>query len=164
MRFDAPWCRLLIGVSVFATVVCIAASYAAWTAIMRVDGDASKWWAALLPLALVLGAALFTIRGYTIERDSILVHRLLWATRLPRTGLQSATYDPALISGGMRIFGNGGFFSFTGFFRNKQLGTYRAYITDPARAVVLKYGDRVVVVSPGDPDKFASSVMIGRAA
>lgn len=162
MRFDAPWCRLLIGVSVFATMVCVGASLAVWTAITGANGAPSQWWAALLPMVMVLGAALFTIRGYTIERDSILVHRLLWATRLSRTGLKSATHDPALISGGIRLFGNGGFFSFTGLFRNKQLGTYRAYLTDPARAVVLRYGDRVVVVSPSDPERFASAAMGGR--
>jgi hypothetical protein len=162
MRFAAPWCRLLIGMSIFATVVCLGVAYAAYAATMRVGGDPSKWWAAVLPAVLVLGAALFTIRGYTVQRDSILVHRLLWATHLPRTGLKSATHDPSLIAGGMRIFGNGGFFSFSGWFRNKQLGTYRAYITDPALAVVLRYGDRVVVVSPADPERFVSTVGVGR--
>ena len=162
MRFGAPWSRLLTGVSIFASAVCLGAGYAAWSAVTRTTGDRSTWWASLLPLVVVGAAALFTVRGYTIERDSILVHRLLWATRLPRTGLKSATYDPALISGGIRIFGNGGFFSFTGLFRNKQLGTYRAYLTDPARAVVLRYGDRVVVVSPSDPERFAAAVMGGR--
>jgi hypothetical protein len=162
MQFKAPWCRLLIGVSIFATMVCLLASFAAWAAMTRAGGDPSKWWAALLPLSMILGAALFTIRGYTVERDSILVHRLLWATRLPRTGLKSATHDPALIAGGIRIFGNGGFFSFSGWFRNKHLGTYRAYITDPSLAVVLRYGDRTVVLSPGDPERFASAAMAGR--
>ncbi len=103
-----------------------------------------------------------TIRGYTIERDSILVHRFLWATRLSRTGLRSATHDPALIVGGIRVFGNGGFFSFSGWFRNKHLGTYRAYITDPALAVVLRYGDHTVVLSPEHPERFVSAVMGGR--
>jgi len=162
MRFEAPWSRLLIIVSIFATIVCLTAGFAAWGSTTRMGGDPSKWWAALLPVVLILGAALFTIRGYTVERDSILVHRLLWATRIPRIGLKSATYDPALIAGGIRVFGNGGFFSFSGWFRNKKLGTYRAYITDPARAVVLRYGDRVVVMSPGDPERFVSAVMAGR--
>ncbi|MDH4038653.1 MAG: PH domain-containing protein [Candidatus Krumholzibacteria bacterium] len=159
MHFKAPWSRLLIGVSIFATMVCLVASFAAWAAMTRAGGDSSKWWAALLPALMIVGAALFTIRGYTIERDSILVHRLLWATRLSRTGLKSATHDPAQIAGGIRIFGNGGFFSFSGWFRNKHLGTYRAYITDPSLAVVLRYGDRVVVVSPAEPERFASAVM-----
>ena len=160
MRFGAPWSRLLIGVSIFATVVCLGATFAAYVGITS-DGAIrpSGGWSCRV---MVPGAALFTIRGYSIERDSILVHRLLWATRLTRTGLRSATHDPALISGGMRIFGNGGFFSFSGWFRNKQLGTYRAYIMDPARAVVLRYGDRVVVVSPSDPERFVSMVMGGR--
>ena len=162
MQFKAPWCRLLIGVSIFASAICLGASLAAWFAMTRVGGDPSKWWAALLPALMIVGAALFTIRGYSLERDSILVHRLLWATRLPRIGLKSATHDPAQIAGGIRIFGNGGFFSFSGWFRNKHLGTYRAYITDPSLAVVLRYGDRTVVLSPEDPQRFVATVMGGR--
>lgn len=162
MRFAAPWSRLLVGVSVFATAVCLFAAVAAWIAVTSAGGNSSQWWAALLPVAMVVGAALFTVRGYSIERDSILVHRLLWATRIPRTGLKSAEHNPALISGGIRILGNGGFFSFSGWFRNKHLGTYRAWITDPSRAVVLRYSDRVLVMSPGDPEKFVSVVMDGR--
>lgn len=159
MHFGAPWSRLLRRVTIFATVVCLGSAVAVWLAMRGPDGDPSMWWAALLPVVVVVVSALYTIRGYTIERDTILVHRLLWATRLPRTGLRSATHDPALISGGVRVFGNGGLFSFSGLFRNKQLGMYRAYITDPSRAVVLRYGDRVVVLSPSDPERFASAVM-----
>jgi hypothetical protein len=158
MRFDAPWCKLLVIVSIFATSVCLLAAWAAWSATTRAGGDTSLWWASLLPVVIILAAALYTVRGYSVERDSILVHRLLWATRLQRTGLRSAVHDPSLISGGIRVFGNGGFFSFSGWFRNKALGTYRAYITDPSLAVVLRYGDKTIVLSPSDPDRFIAAV------
>ncbi len=148
-----------MAVSVFATGVSVGASVVVWNAVRESGGDPMHSWVALLPLAIVIAAALFAIRGYSLERDSIIVQRPLWATRLPRTGLISATHDPAAVRGGMRVFGNGGLFSFSGWFRNKQLGTYRAYITDHSRAVVLRYSNRIVVVSPGDPERFVRDVM-----
>ena len=75
-------------------------------------------------------------------------------TRMPRAGLQSATFDPQAMRGSLRTFGNGGFFSITGFYWNKTLRTYRAFVTDPRHAVVLRYERRMVVVSPGDPEAF----------
>jgi len=56
--------------------------------------------------------------------------------------------------GSIRTFGNGGLFSFTGFYRNRLLGAYRAFVTDPRQAVVLRFPKRNVVVSPGAPEEF----------
>jgi len=53
--------------------------------------------------------------------------------------------------GSIRTSGNGGAFSFTGFYHNKRLRSYRAYVTAPRRTVVLRYADRRVVLSPGAP-------------
>ncbi len=64
------------------------------------------------------------------------------------------TLDPDALRGSIRLFGNGGMFSFTGLFRSPKLGRYRAYVTDPARTVTLRFADRVVVVSPSDPAAF----------
>jgi hypothetical protein len=58
----------------------------------------------------------------------------------------------------IRTFGNGGLFSISGLFRNKTLGSYRAYATDPKRAVVLKYKKRTIVVTPDRPDVFAARI------
>jgi hypothetical protein len=111
-------------------------------------------WGALLPLVLLFGALPFIIRGYTITRDAILVHRLLWDTKLPRAGLESASAEPDAMKWSLRTFGNGGGFSITGWYYNKRLGSYRAFVTDPRRAVVLRYTNRRVVLSPDKPEEF----------
>ena len=54
----------------------------------------------------------------------------------------------------IRTFGNGGLYSFTGWFRNTALGAYRAFVTDPHRTVVLHFPTRTVVVSPSAPEDF----------
>jgi Bacterial PH domain len=115
-------------------------------------------WVALLPIAIICSAALFTIRGYTLTPNAILVHRLFWTTRLPMADLQSAQFDPSAMRSSIRTFGNGGLFSFTGFFRNKQLGAYQAFVTDPHRTVVLHFSHRTVVVSPAAPEEFVHDI------
>ena len=42
----------------------------------------------------------------------------------------------------LRTFINGGLFSFSGWCYSSLLGAYRAFVTDPNRAVVLNLGRR----------------------
>jgi hypothetical protein len=53
-----------------------------------------------------------------------------------------------------RIWGNGGLFAIHGWFQNRELGRYRAFVTDPDHAVVLRWPQVTVVVSPGEPARF----------
>lgn len=54
--------------------------------------------------------------------------------------------------------GNGGFLGYIGWFRSKRLGSFRAYVTDPPRCVVLEFEQRKVVVSPDDPRRFLEAL------
>ena len=40
----------------------------------------------------------------------------------------------------------------------ERLGRYRAWVTDPRRAVVLEFPDRTIVVSPGRPHLFVDEL------
>jgi hypothetical protein len=158
-RHRAPWGKLLIGITVFATSICVGVSIAIGLNASRgPEAEGVMRAAAALPLLIVIAAAFFTVRGYVVTPDEICVQRLLWSTRFARARLQSAAVDPEALRGSIRLFGNGGLFSFTGLFRSKRLGRYRAFITDPARTVVLRFTDRVVVVSPADPEAFVRDV------
>ena len=116
-------------------------------------------WAAGLLLALVAGAALFTIRGYTITPDAILVHRLFWDTRLSREGLRVATVQSQAMEGSLKLFGNGGMFSISGWFWSKKLGRFRAYATNLNCTVVLRWEKRTVVLSPENAEEFVQELM-----
>ena len=94
------------------------------------------------------------VRGYTLTEDSITVHRGLWETRLPLAGLRSVTGDVDAIRGAIRMGMHGGMFSYTGTFWNKKLGWYRTFVTDPSRAVVLRYPKRTIVISAHDTQQF----------
>ena len=153
--FRAPWSTSLRAISWGTTVLCgIIGLIMAW------NMPGAMRWLALAPLVMVFGGALFTIRSYSIQGDVILVHRLFWDTPLPVAGLLSAQADPAAMRGSLRLCGNGGMFSFTGLFRNKTLGNYRAFVTDSRRAVVLRYPGRTVVLSPAEPEEFVRELPV----
>ena len=111
-------------------------------------------WIALPPLAIIFGGALFTIRGYTVTPEAILVHRLFWTTRLPLADLQSAQFKPDVMRWSIRTFGNGGFYSFSGYYRSRVLGSYRAFVTDLHRTTILRFPTRTIVLSPDFPEDF----------
>ncbi len=144
---------MLIAITSLVTILLIGISIG-----MIWRGGGLVQWAALAPLTIVCGSALFTIRGYAVSHDAVLVHRLFWTTRLPLAGLQSAKSEPDAMRRSIRTFGNGGLFSFSGFFRNKALGNYRALVTDPHRTVVLRFAERAIVVSPDLPEEFVAEV------
>ena len=162
-QYAAPWGKLLFGVTVFAVAICVGVSIAV-TIAARAEGEfaTAVKLAILLPIIVVAISALFMVRGYAVTADEILVRRPLWSTRFERARLQSAAIDPEALRGSIRLFGNGGLFSFTGVFRSPKLGRYRAYVTDPRRSVILRFADRVVVISPADPQAFVRDVTPSR--
>ncbi|MEI6175644.1 MAG: PH domain-containing protein [Verrucomicrobiota bacterium] len=152
--YRAPWGKPLIISSGIVTVLVIACVIAA--AIMRpfITPDILAPFVQWLPLVIVLGCLPFMIRSYTMTEDAILIRRLFWSTRLSRAGLTSAQALPKAMKGSLRTCGNGGAFSFTGWYWSKSLGAYRAYVTDLNRTVVLSFGKRTVVISPDEPEDF----------
>jgi hypothetical protein len=156
-KFTAPWSTSLLLTMVLSALLVVGIALIG----IIVIAPLSLVWGmvesalALLPLAV---AALFAIRGYMLTPDSLYVQRLGWLTELPLATLQTVQFDPEATSGSVRMFGNGGLFCFAGTFANNRLGTYRAFGTDPRRAVVLRFAERTVVITPGDPQAFTSKI------
>jgi len=152
-HYQAPWSTsLIVATSIFTALllgITIGTGF---------YGRGGVAWGGLLPLAILVCCVTFTIRGYTVMPGAILVHRLFWTTRLPLSGLESAKFEPGAMRGSIRIFGNGGLFSITGFFWNKALGAYRAFVTNQHQTVVLYYSHRTVVVSPSSPEQFVRDI------
>ena len=119
-------------------------------------------WAVVLltavPLLTMLISAAFMVREYVLTDGFLIIKRLGWETTLNLARLSSATVDPESPLGSIRLFGNGGFFAFSGWYRNKKLGVYHLYATDMKKAVVIRFSDKTVVISPDDPAKFVEAV------
>lgn len=155
-RFNAPWSRELGMMTALAMAICGGAFF------IGIQMSSAHPWAKFsatgILLAVLAGGVLFMVRGYSLASHTLIVHRAGWATRLDLTSLISATPDSSAIDGSIRIFGNGGLFAFSGWFRNKRLGKYRAFGTDPRRCVVLRFPNRTVVVTPENPQQFADEI------
>lgn len=149
-EFSAPWGRLLKTVS-FCVVILLF--YVAGEAY-RADGE---WWTVLFPLLLLL-AVPFIVRGYVVGDGDLVILRVGWSMRFPLDDLESAEVDPHAMKGAVRLCGNGGLFSFTGLYRNKRLGNFRAFVNDFNHMVVLRFGKRTIVVSPDDPEGFVDCI------
>jgi|SRR5580698_9542046 hypothetical protein len=113
----------------------------------------------IAPLAgfLILIPAFFIERSrisrFRIE-DNILV---LGRKRYPMAGLVDVAKDPDVLRRAVKMYGNGGVGSIRGKFRSKRLGVFYAFLTDTQTAVVLKWPDKTVAVSPSDPEFFIYS-------
>ena len=77
--------------------------------------------------------------------------------------LRDVKVRPGVLTGSIRTLGIGGFFGYIGRFRSRLLGNYQAYVTDSSRAVVLRFKDDTLVISPDDPAAFVSKVYQLRA-
>lgn len=158
-EFDAPWGTLLRVASIVATLLLAGVALLEAVVLPRDLLGGWPWRAAVaLPLAILAGAALFTVRGYVLEGGELRIVRLFWHTRLPLDGLTAAWADPEAMRKSLRLFGNGGLYSLTGLYRNARLGNYRAWATDPKRAVVLELPGRKLVVTPDAPERFLEAL------
>jgi len=153
IEFRAPWGRTVRSVSLLSLAI-LAIPVLVWIFVATEPSLPATL--LLMGAPLLLAAATFAARvlGYTLTEDGITVRRGLWSTRLPLAGLRSITGDVDAMRGSIRVFGNGGLFSITGRFWNRKLGWYRAFATDPSRAVVLRYPKRTIVITPHDPQHF----------
>jgi hypothetical protein len=150
--YRAPWGTSLITTSTVVTVLGIA-----FALLFLPAGIYSLFF--IIPLLTMLFVfALFTIRGYTITKNAILVHRLLWKTSLPLTGLRKIEFKPDAMRLRDRRAGNGGLYSFSGYFANDSLGYFRVFVTDLHRTIALHYQSEIILVSPDKSDEFVSEI------
>lgn len=152
-KFSAPWGRQLLLITALCGAILFGIS---GVLLVRAPENPPLTYQVgiWLPPSLFLLCALFSVRGYELRGNSLVVFRPGWRTRLPLTEVQSVVHQPDATQGSIRIFGNGGLFGFIGLFQNQQLGRYRAFATDFSNSVVIRMPARTLVVTPGDPGAF----------
>lgn len=153
--FTARWSTLLVIISLVATLACLA--WVAYSQRFLGSPSAVLIMRVLIPGVLLL-CALYTVRGYSVNGETLYIHRLFWRTEISLAGLRSVEIVPEAMKRSIRIFGNGGLYAFTGYYRNAGLGTYRAFVTDFKATVVVHLAERVIVVSPLDGGGFVEAV------
>ncbi|MDB6003514.1 MAG: hypothetical protein JWR15_501 [Prosthecobacter sp.] len=159
-HFKAPWGRTLLIISILTTLLTLglAISLSTGRQMPSFASLPARELGIFLGLLIPLGALPFIIRGYIVTKNGILIKRLWWNTVLPFAEIRSVEVDPLALSTSFRTCGNGGLFSFTGYYWNNQLGHFHAYVTDLNRTVIVHMTNRTAVLSPDDPTAFARAV------
>jgi hypothetical protein len=98
-----------------------------------------------------LAALFFIVRSFRVSPTGIHVQRLVWSTFLPLQNPVEFSIRTSLPAGSIRAFGNGGMFSFTGYFWSQRLGRFRVFATDFKRSVLIKSGGATFLLTPDDP-------------
>lgn len=145
-HFYAPWStKLKLTTGVFALVLIAVAIAAAG-------------WGSAVAAGILVVAAVFAIRGYSVMDGKLLVHHLGWANKFDLGKLSRAEVSPGATMGSVRTMGIGGLLGFVGYFRNEILGPYKAYATNELNTVILVIGNETIVVTPDDPQSFVEAV------
>jgi hypothetical protein len=107
--------------------------------------------AILMPVVL-FATWLFSVKGYTLMNENLTVHRPLWDTEIVLPPDAVFRREPEITKGLGKTTGNGGVFGYTGRFRNKGLGGFRAFATNWAYAVSITSESQgfKIVITPDD--------------
>ena len=145
-HFCAPWStKLKLTTGIFAAVLVVAAV-------------AAGGWGSAVIVGILIVAAAFAIRGYSVMDGKLLIHHLGWANKFDLSKLSKAEVSPGVTMGSARTMGIGGLLGFVGYFHNQILGSYKAYATNESNTVVLVFGNETIVVTPDDPQAFVEAV------
>jgi hypothetical protein len=153
LEFGAPWSRSLKRASGFALIVLMAVAAAGFL-IVPARMLPVRCALVAVPACILALAFLSIVSGYVLTATQLEVERPFWNTAFPLAQLVSVAGDADVLTGSVRLLGNGGIFSFTGFFWKRGLGLYRSFATDPARAVIMRFRRFTIVVTPDDPLRF----------
>jgi hypothetical protein len=106
---------------------------------------------------LIWGCYLRAPIFYEITADKELIIRYRWGSRRFKA---VSEYDvkPPRLRFGIRLWGNGGLFAVTGIFWSPKNGTFRAYVTNQNKLVMVKLQDgKKVLISPANAEEWVSS-------
>jgi hypothetical protein len=112
----------------------------------------------VIPCSAIITWWTARIRRYRLAGDELLVELPFRTVKIPLAGLTSVAQDREAMRRAWKVYGNGGLGAYSGRFRNKRLGPFRAFLTDADHAVVLRWPDRCLVISPGQDYTFVETV------
>lgn len=103
--------------------------------------------------AFLIGAWGLSPVAFELAPGRLRVRRRIFGSRT--YGLTGAVRQaPATLGLGVRLGITGGMFGWSGRMWNRQVGRYRAHLTDRSRIVACDTDEGLVVISPADPKAF----------
>jgi hypothetical protein len=161
----APGGRVRAMTALSFGIIGVIAAVCVYQAVQEA-GRAPTWVTGIgMALAPGLGAVIVAgvwfgarIQAYRLAGGELVIVRRFHQPRFPLAGLESAVLDRAAMEGARKRCGNDGLGAVSGRFRSRKLGTFHAYLTNPQHGVVLRWPDRVLVVSPDRGYAFIEAV------
>ena len=164
LDFPLSWGRLVWGMSIIAcTIFVLVVLSVQWSTAQ--EGYEAQWvygkWGTYGVIGLIVGiCVLYAPLRYRVTPAYVEVVRLAPNWRIPRDAIAAA--GRVDVTRSWRVFGNGGLFGFSGWYRNSELRTYYAAYTRRENTIVLwrEEGDIPVVLSPDDPEAFLAALNV----
>lgn len=156
MHFKAaPWSPSIKVMSLVGSALLLAVAMFVY---MTFPEDAPPYIPNLI-VALCFGtwflSLLSIVKGFDIENGHIVVHRPLWKNRIPFSSGAEAFQKKMPTA--IRLLGNGGLFSGSGWFWNKEIGVFHVFVTDPKKCVWVKTPKKTIVITPDDTEGFVKA-------
>ena len=118
-------------------------------------------WEGVLVILILVGALFAPFLTYPqyiiVTDDGIGIHTLARTRLIPYSNIETIErLDKSFMSmSTIRLFGIGGMLGNIGWFRNSQLGTFRAYITDSDKVFLIRLKEgKPIAISVSEPDDF----------
>lgn len=138
-------------VPISTAVLCVVFVLLAVILYLWLPEAQAKHSAVAFMIALPLLCMPFVVRGYRLDGSTLYVKRLLHETAIDLSGLRRVEVMPGGLKG-LRVFGNGGLFSISGWFWSRDLGLYKAYAMDLGPTLYLKWDKGGVMLTPTEPE------------
>lgn len=118
-------------------------------------------WEGVLVILILVGALFAPFLSYPqyiiVTDDGIGIHTLAHTRLIPYSNIETIErLDKTFMSmSTIRLFGISGMLGNIGWFKNSQIGIFRAYITDTEKAFLIRLKEgKPVVISVSEPDEF----------
>ncbi|MEO8591920.1 MAG: PH domain-containing protein [Candidatus Solibacter sp.] len=152
ITFAAPWDNPL---RVFTPLIC---ALVLALALFMPATIPLQWVVKGILLMTLLGIWAWAPRAYRMERNHLIVQRLIGDVRIPFTTLRRVRImSPDETRGAVRIWAVGSCFGYFGRFLNGT-ETQTWYVTDTEKCIRLECSPHPIVISPADPEALISAL------
>jgi hypothetical protein len=161
---SAAMCRRMAFFAIAqGAIVIVVAMVAPFAASLKVSSLQRSMWPSafqFLPAIVAIAGVAVAIPIFLRERAKVAVIKIednclkLDKAYFPLKGLVEVSRNPEVMKWAFRRCGNGGLGAVRGRYWSTRVGKFEAFLTDSEYAVVLRWPDRKIVVSPADPEFF----------
>ncbi|HMA62837.1 MAG TPA: PH domain-containing protein [bacterium] len=106
-------------------------------------------------------SALSNVRKYSVDRQYLYIHKIIWRKKISMKNLIDVEKRTNLMESDFswkKLLKKKDFLSYKGQYKDKKVGSYEAYVTDPDHLVLLIFRDKKIAVSPQYTDRFIGFV------